>query len=915
MNIINNGIIDLRSLTTLETVDINSYPDVTDVILSGLSSLTTISINALPELLRLYVDNCTALADITNSLIPDNVVELHAANTGAASVIIESKDYLISIDVSDSAELTSISLDTLSALETLNFDNCLNLSTFSFTSSSGITSLVFPNGSQITQLILTELNNLIYLNMAALSQLDSLFLTNLESLTSTNLNGLISLTHLSLVDWLSLASIDLTPLSALTSLTVQNTPNVVSTNLNSLNHLPSPNLLTSLTLNQMETLVTANVTRFTNINTLSLTNCSALESIVASGCSQLREVIVLVEGNQSLKNADLNGTALSSYAMTTILQTINANEFSDGIIDLRVINGAVLEAEALDIVSQLELRGYTVYSNVNHWLELLTPGTNGGRWNSDGKLSLFDLSSGGFNITTGLPVGKMTDQFSLGNDITQVSATSRPTLSVRENRAIVEMDLVDDAFEWPFDGVTGTFWFVSLHGAQCFTLDAQSTMPVIQFMEAGFIDRIVTGGERALILDLLNGKTVEYHDIEAMSSLAMDAYLFNEITGHDFDDTGSPVHLAFQSSGNSPDLPPWTSYGTYSYISFSGYREYADIVVTQDANLLNLGLQSTYGKVQDLTRWPNLESYSDYGGSGGKEGAFSVDILPANLQAISIGGSNSAQIEGRVPDFSSAACSATLKYFSIDANWSGTLDLSGFTALEHLSGKITRVTSVNCSGATALNVCYFNGADSLEDDGLDLTGCTSLTTFGIDGENSALTTLSIPDSPNLSDVSISSFQNLTTISLHPSAVIANINANATALYSSVIDSSAFGISSALVNFTLYQIPATEIDFSGFTNLLGLTAQGCTSLETVSATGCTSLVSVGITGGNTALKNVNFNGSNLREYELDYILDRIDVNGFSGGSVDIRVLNGVVPTGAGMGSIAHLLSRGYTVLHN
>lgn len=911
----NNGILDLRTLTTLESVGISGFPTVTDALLSGLSNLSILNVDSsMTGLLRLYIDGCTTLNTIVNDYIPVNLVELHAKNTGATTISLSSQSNLSYIDLSDSIHLEEIVFDDLNALVTLDISNCPALAIFSLLESGGITSFSFPSDNVLSELTLSALTNLAYLNLSSLSLLQSLVIGDTPALHEINLNGLTNLTNLTLTNGSFTQNVDLTPLSSLTTLTLQNTPNVVGSNLNLLNRLPSHNLFKTLSITLIDTLINANVTNFSNIESLSLTGCELLESITATGCSFLRDV--LIDENPKLKSADFNGCSLSVYTMTYILERINGNGLSDGIIDLRMANGARVELEALPIISELESRGYTIYKNEDMLLQLLTSGTTGARWNADGKLSLFDDMDGSTNTSAGNPIGRMTDQFGLGNDLTQPSGTSRPILFISQNKPMVQMDLVDDYFEWPFDGVLGTFWFLSVTGAQCFTLRAGPTMPVCQFLEAGFIDRIVTDDEYDLIMASLNNRSVRYHDFSAITGVSYSSsYVFGTVTGIPYNaDIGTTFHIDFEITENTPDIPPWAAYGYSSFLS--GAREYADIIVADDDNLLMMDIENTYGQVQDLTKWPALESYSKIGWA---EGTLPSAVnWPSNLQALVIDSfisETNALLEGILPvDFSDAPCAATLKMLTLNSNLSGPLDITAFTAIERLWIKGKKISSIDCSNLSSMTQCYLSNLNVLEDDGINVTGCTNATEINIDGFSESVETLNLTGFSSAINLGISGFPNLTTVNFDPSMQLTSITLQSLPLfYAGAIDNTTPGITDSLIAINLELDSITSVDVSNFTNLVALTLQLCPNLETINAHGCTNWAVSGIMFGNTSLKNVDINGCQATSGLLEILLSVIYGNGFSDGTLDFRVQGGITtPTTTAYDG---LIARGYTILTN
>lgn len=911
----NNEILDLRTLTTLETIALSGFPTVTDALLSGLSNLSFLLVDSsMTGLLRLYIDDCTTFNGIVNDIIPANLIELHAKNTGAATVSLSSQSNLTTIDLSNSVNLEEIILDDMNVLTTLDISNCSSLALFTLMESSGITSFSFPSDIILTNLTLSALSNLAYLNLSTLPLLEVLLIGDTPALHEINLNGLTNLTNLSLTNGGFTQNVDLTPLSSLTTLTLQNTPNVIGSNLSLLNRLPSHNLLTSLSITLMDTFVNANVTNFINIETLSFSGCNLLESITATGCSSLRDITI--EENPKLKNADFNGCILSAYTMTYILEQINANGLSDGVIDFRMANGARVELEALPLITELESRGYTIYKNEDILLQLLTFGTTGARWNVDGKLSILEDFGGERYTAINGPIGQINDQFGLGNNLTQSSDTSRPTLVTSQNKPMVQMDLVDDYFEWPFEGVLGTFWFLSVTGAQCYTLRAGPNMPICQFLEAGFINRIVTDDEYDLIIASLNNRMVAYHDFSAITGVSYSSsYHFSRVTGTPYDDAiGTTFHIDFEIAENSPEIPPWSGYG---YSAFgSSPREYADIIVVDDDTLLMMDIENAYGQVQDLTKWPALEAYSKIGWT---EGTLPSAVnWPSNLQALVIDNyisDTNVLLEGVFPsNFSDAACASTLKILTLNSNLSGPLDITAFTAMDKLWIKGKRMSSINCTDLVNMTQCYLSDLNELTDDGINVTGCTGVTQVAINGSSEAVVTLNLTGLPATTDLTMSGFPNLTTVNFDPSMLLTAISLDTLPLFfSGAIDNTTPGITDSLltINFTLDGI--TSLDVSGFSNLVQIVAQTCPNLVSINAHGCTSISSLGIFYGNTSLTNVDINGCQATQGFLDTLVSVIYANGFSDGTLDLRVQGGAIP--ATTTAFDGLLDRGYTILTN
>jgi hypothetical protein len=110
--------------------------------------------------------------------------------------------------------------------------------------------------------------------------------------------------------------------------------------------------------------------------------------------------------------------------------------------------------------------------------------------------------------------------------------------------------------------------------------------------------------------------------------------------------------------------------------------------------------------------------------------------------------------------------------------------------------------------------------------------------------------------------------------------------------------------------------ATEVTVSGCAQLAHLDCSNNANLVTFKGENCIALADFDITTANPVLTNVYVQNALLNQSQLDAIVDAVFANSVTDGTLDLRVLDSVVPSAPQLATIATMTGTlGYTILTN
>lgn len=317
-------------------------------------------------------------------------------------------------------------------------------------------------------------------------------------------------------------------------------------------------------------------------------------------------------------------------------------------------------------------------------LDIFGVGDDGGVWDASEASTLWQLSNGTTPVTAYLqPVGRMDDLTGLGNHITQTTATERRTYEEIMGVPTISLDFIDDSLEWPFGGITGTFWYVGPTGVHVYTLDADMYIPFVRFYRCGFIDRIVSSEEKNQLISFLSNRATAPHDF----------WLMNDEYWHTWNYYESPDIVLQFEDGQSEYGPPWDNVMFGADIITTAFpKAWMDVTSTNPTNVQEIVIgfndnQNVVGGFLDPSPYTSLKGYHVYPFCS--EGPVPDDIwsrFPTDIEIIDIETWVPRHgFSGHLPPFTGAPFANNLQEFWLYySRFTGTIDISALTAVTYV---------------------------------------------------------------------------------------------------------------------------------------------------------------------------------------------------------------------------------------